>query len=320
MKRAAARILELLYDREGAFVAMGELAQSFSASPKSLSAALEEIAQAGQKLERSPAQGVRLVRPIRLDAGLIERGLGTSRVGRSVICFPEVDSTNDVVYEASRQRQADGLVVLAEFQRSGRGRQGHQWISPPGANVLMSVLLVDDSLGHEAVTISAGLAVAEGVEAACGVPCSLKWPNDVLVEGRKLSGVLVEIRKRAARRCLVIGIGINVNVSPPTGRVDQPAADLAAQTGAPVERTEVIRHVLRRFDYWVGQIGRGRLEALRQGWISRCGILNQRLAVLSAGHQYVGTVLDVNPLEGLVLRCDEGMTVHLPADASSILP
>jgi BirA family biotin operon repressor/biotin-[acetyl-CoA-carboxylase] ligase len=184
----------------------------------------------------------------------------------------------------------------------------------------MSVLLVDASLGHEAVTISAGLAVAEGVEAACGVPCSLKWPNDVLVEGRKCSGVLVEVRKRGPRRCLIVGIGINVNASPPPGRVDQPATDLAAQTGSSVERTEVIRHVLRRLDHWVGQIGRGRLEDLRQGWIRRCGILNQRLAVLSAGRQYVGTVLDVNPLEGLVLRCDQGMTVHLPADASSILP
>jgi BirA family biotin operon repressor/biotin-[acetyl-CoA-carboxylase] ligase len=320
MKSAANRVLELLYDRTDGFLAAGELSSAARLSSSLLQSVLEELRQRGFRMEGSPSQGVRLVRPVRLDSHLVERGLGTSRVGRSVICFEEVDSTNDVAFDASRQRQSDGLVVLTEHQRKGRGRRGRRWLSPPAANVLMSVLLMDDSLPHEAVTIAAGLAVAEGVEAACGVPCALHWPNDVFVEGAKVSGVLVEIRKRGHRRCVIVGIGINANASPPRSRVEQPATHLAAHAGGPVERIELVRHVLRRLDHWVRRISEGTLEELHRGWISRCGILNHRLAVLCAGRKYVGRVLDVSPSEGLILRCDQEGTVHLPAETSSLIP
>ena len=360
MNRAAATVLELLYDRGEGFVAMDELGKTCGLRPDGLAGVLAELEAAGQKLELSPAHGVRLVGPARLDSRLIERGLDVCRVGRSVICFAEVDSTNDVAFEAVRlgssgagAADCDGLVVLAEHQRRGRGRQGHAWQSPPGANILMSAVLVEESpramplrvlaeghedaptcspaedrvwawhpshLPHEAVTIAAGLAVAEAVESACGVSCHLHWPNDVFVEGRKLAGILVEVRKSGPRRCVMIGIGINVNASPPRSELGRPATDLASHVGAPVERIEVVRCVLRRLDHWIGEIGQERLAELRQGFVQRCGLLNHRLTVLSAGQEYVGRVLDVSPLDGLVLRCDQGLTVRLPAETSSLVP
>lgn len=332
MKSAAARVLELLYDRREAFVAMEEVAEAASLSARGLAGVLEELRERGQTIETSPAHGVRLVSPVRLDANLIERGLGTRVVGRSVICFPAVDSTNDVAFEASREGESGGLVVLTEHQRRGRGRLGRRWQSPPGANVLMSVLLVDAALPQEAVTVASGLAVAQGVEDACGLPCQLKWPNDVCIDGRKIAGVLVEVRTRSAaasleirrahgagRRCVIVGIGINANASPPPGEVERPATDLAAHTHAPVERIEVVRAVLRRLDHWVEEVGRGRMEELHTEWVRRCGMLNQRLTVLSAGRKYVGQVLDVDPLRGLVLRGDEGQTLRLPAETTTVL-
>jgi len=320
MRSPAARVLELLYDRREASVAREELAEAASLSARGLTGALEDLRERGQRIEISTAHGVRLVCPVRLDADLIERRLGTRRVGRSVICFPDVDSTNDVAFEAARQRSCDGLVVLAEHQRRGRGRLGRRWESPPGANVLMSVLLVDDNLPQEAVTIAGGLAVAQGVEDACGLPCQLKWPNDVCIDGRKVAGVLVEVRKRGPRRCVIVGIGINANASPPSSEVDRPATDLAAQTHAPLERIEVVRAVLRRLDRWIEEAGRGRLGKLHEAWVRRCGMLNQRVAVLSAGRRCVGRVLDVDPLHGLVLRGDEGHVFHIPAATATVLP
>lgn len=336
MRLAHVRVLEVLYDRRELLVPRDDLLRAAQLSPRGLEGALEHLRRAGQVLEESP-HGVRLGRPARLDAHLIERGLGTRRVGRNVICFAEVGSTNDVAFQASRQRNADGLAVLAEHQRKGRGRLGRSWISPPGANVLMSVLLTEPAgaspaakgpakpggaggeLPHEAVTIAAGLAVAEGVEAACGVACQLKWPNDVCAEGRKLAGVLVEVRRRGTLRCVIVGVGINANASPPRAAVDRPATDLAALTGSPVERIEVVRHVLRRLDHWVGEIASGRLEGLHDLWTGRCAMVNHRAAVLCGGRRYEGRVLDVSPREGLVLRCDQGQTVRLPAETSSLL-
>jgi len=313
-------ILGLLYDRGEAWVSLGELASRCGATVAAAESALAALERRGHAFERSPAQGVRLVRPVRLDACLIERGLNVRRVGRHVLCFDEVDSTNDVAADAARQADADGLAVLAESQRRGRGRLGRQWVSPGGANVLMSVLLIDQPqrLAHDALTIAAGLAAAEAIADACGVDCRLKWPNDVLVDEAKAAGVLVEMRRVAGRRCMVVGLGVNANAAPPAGSVDRRAVSLAERLGHAVERVELVRALLRRLDERAGQVAGGELETLRQDWLSRCGMLNRRLAVRCAGKRYVGRALDVDPLGGLVLCEDSDRRVHLPAEHSTI--
>jgi BirA family biotin operon repressor/biotin-[acetyl-CoA-carboxylase] ligase len=257
-----------------------------------------------------------------MDAHLIERDLKTQRVGRNAIVFDAVDSTNDVAADTARQDGADGLVVLAEHQRRGRGRLGRTWLSPPRQNVLMSVLLLDTrgAVHVEALTIAAGLAVAEGVDAACGsVTCELRWPNDVLVAGAKVAGVLVERRQGADGGVVIVGIGVNANAAPAADEVDRPATSLAEQTGGPVERIELVRAVLRRLDHWVAQLSTGRLGPLHEAWVARCGMINQRVTVRAAGGTHVGRVLDVSPLEGLVLAGDDGQRVHLPAAEATLV-
>jgi BirA family biotin operon repressor/biotin-[acetyl-CoA-carboxylase] ligase len=283
---------------------------------------------------------------VNLDAHLIERGLGTRRVGRHVICFDEVESTNDVAFDCARQKGADGLAVLAQWQRQGRGRHGRRWQSPRGANMLMSVLLAEPFVSqppsagkalpdaaegpdvhrdatsktssHELLTIAAGLAVAQGVEDAAGLDCRLKWPNDVLVEGGKLAGVLVEVRTVGEAKWAVIGIGVNANAHPPAGQVDLPATSVAEHTGGVANRLEIVQAVMRRLDQWLVGLP-GAMAELRSGWLARCDMINQRLTVSSAGRRHVGRVLDVSPLEGLTLLCDDGRRVLLPAASSSIV-
>jgi BirA family biotin operon repressor/biotin-[acetyl-CoA-carboxylase] ligase len=317
---AAKRVLEVLYDRAERFVPLDELASSAGAGPEEVAAAVAELRRLGQRIEQLPPHGVRLPRPVRLDARLIERRLGTRRVGRSVLCFDEVDSTNDVAMDSARSARSDGLVVLAECQRKGRGRMGRRWHSPAGANILMSVVLLDDagSLSHEALTVATGLAAAQGVEDSCSLACDLRWPNDVLLNGAKAAGVLVEVRTGEGRRCVVLGVGINANAAPPAEQVETPATCLADHLGHPVERVEVVRSVLRRLDGWVARIAEGRLGELREAWLSFCGMLHERVAAVSEGRRYVGTVLDVSPLEGLTLGLDDETRVHLPAVSTTI--
>ena len=330
MKRAQ-KILELLYSRRGQAVSFSELSAASGLNIAKLHSALDDLIHSGQRLEILPAHGVLLHWPIRLDAHLIEAGLQTQRVGRNVICFDEVGSTNDVAFDSARQARSDGLVVLAESQHKGRGRLGRKWISPPGCNILMSVLLVDEqnTLAHEALTIAAGLAVAEGIDGACRVDCRLKWPNDVLLDGSKLSGVLVEIKNvplsaqgkaptRKSRRCVVIGIGINVNTAPPRNELTSPAVSLAGHLEAAVERVEVIREILARLDHWIDCISRGELPALHDAWMARSDMIGQRISLRCEGIRYTGRVLDISPLEGLLLCRDEGPPVHLPAKGSSL--
>lgn len=321
--KTADRVLELLYDRREGFFSLDELAAATGKRRGRVEKALRELAERGHGLEFEPSHGVRLVLPVKLDAVLIEHNLPTRRVGRHAIAFDEVDSTNDTAMDSARHDDADGLVVTAEFQRAGRGRQGRVWLSPPGKNLMFSVLLMDgESLQHEAVTIAAGLAVAEGIEKATDARCELKWPNDVLLDGRKVAGILVEIRSPAfaqGRRCMVIGVGINVNASPPPGEVDSPVTSLFEYIGHDFERLDVLREVLCRLDAHVGEIAAGSFPGLHDAWISRCGMLNCRIEVASGGHVYAGRVLDVSPLEGLVLAVDSGRIVHLPAECSTVL-
>ncbi len=288
-----------------------------------LEGALTALEERGHRFERSSVRGLRLAHPMHLDSHLIGRDLGTHRVGRSVVCFDEVGSTNDVGLEAASGKKADGLVVLSEFQRNGRGRTGRKWISPAGQNILLSVLLVEGKgagIPHRGLTIAGGVAVAEAVEEVCSLRCGLKFPNDVLVGSAKLAGILIELRRVGTRHCAVIGIGVNVNACPPPEQVDFPATSLSEHLGHPVERTELVRAILRRLDGWVMEISKGHTDALHESWISRCGMINQRVVVLCDGTRFEGRVLDVSPREGLVLCRDDGSRVHLPPETSTIVP
>ena len=330
MQHAPNKLLDALYARR-AYTHMADLQTATGLSARGVAQALAALRQRGHEIDESPTRGVRLGRPVAMDAHLIEQGLGTRRIGRDVIVFPEVVSTNDVAFDSARQTDADGLVVLAESQRGGRGRLGRRWVSPPGKNVLMSVLLIDEPqrLSNEALTIATGLAVAEGVEAFAGLGCQLKWPNDVLLEGAKLCGVLVEVRAvprqsavargrtAATARCIVVGIGINANVAPPPEAITRPATSLAAHLGHEVERIELVRAVLRRLDHWAAAIAAGATD-LHDAWLARCAMTNQRLTVLHAGERFTGRVLDIHPFQGLVLQTDAGQQVLLPAATSTI--
>jgi BirA family biotin operon repressor/biotin-[acetyl-CoA-carboxylase] ligase len=334
------RILEILYDRGEAFSMPEELAATAGMTKgkpplpdrQKFERAVETLRQRGHRFETSPACGLRLSRPVRLDAHLIERDLHTRRIGRSAICFDEVDSTSDVAFSCARQAGSDGLVVLAESQRRGRGRLGRRWVSPAGRSVLMSVLLIDegDRLAEESLPIATGLAVAEGIEDAArssgALALRLKWPNDVLLEGAKVSGILVEVRRPASaaagkrtEKQVVLGIGINVNAAPPAEEVASAATCLADHVGHPLERIEVIRAVLRRLEERIARIARGDFEELHSSWLPRCGMLNERATIVCEGRRHTGRVLDVSPLEGLFLCEDSGARVHLPAAKSSVV-
>jgi len=317
----ANRLLGLLYDSRDRFVTVDELVRRLEIDRAALELRLEALGQRGHRWEHHPERGVRLVRPIRLEAYLIERDLAVRRLGRHVICFDEVDSTNDVAFKAARQARSDGLIVLAERQRRGRGRQGRTWLTPSGANIFLSGLLVvpDDELGHEPLTIAAGLATAQAVEDACALRCELKWPNDVQREGAKVAGVLVEVRKVVDRRAVVIGVGINVASAPAPDQTDEPATCLAKHVETPVERIEMVRALILRLDGWIDAIAKGQTSELHDAWTARCGMLNQRVSVLCGRDRHVGRVLDVSPLEGLVLLRDDGREVHLPAATSTVL-
>jgi BirA family biotin operon repressor/biotin-[acetyl-CoA-carboxylase] ligase len=209
---------------------------------------------------------------------------------------------------AAPEGAPEGAIVLADHQTEGRGRRGRAWTAPPGTALLFSLVLrppLPASRWPE-IPLVAGCAVAEALETAAGVAPSLKWPNDVLVGGRKLAGILAE-GAAGASPLVILGVGVNVSQGdrdwPPdlVGRVRS-----LAGLGAPVAPTALLTAILARLDAWYAVLLDQGFEPVRAAWRRR-GLFGARIA-LPAGE---GTAVDLAPRGELVVRRDDGETVLL---------
>lgn len=226
--------------------------------------------------------------------------------------FDRLDSTNRYVLDVARAGRGEGLVAVADEQTAGRGRLGRRWEAPPGASLLVSVLLRRPGVPPQRLVMAVGLALAEAVETVAGIVASLKWPNDLVVGDRKLAGILAESDGEA----VVVGAGCNVNWS---GAADAVPDDVAAgatacdlEAGHPVDREELLVEFLGRLVT--------RLDALDDvaaDYRERLDTIGRRVRVVQADGEWEGDAVDVDPDGALVVHRDDGgssteaVTVHV---------
>jgi BirA family biotin operon repressor/biotin-[acetyl-CoA-carboxylase] ligase len=222
--------------------------------------------------------------------------------------YASVASTQTLARSWAEAGAAEGAVVLADHQTVGRGRRGRAWTAPPGTALLFSVVLRPPLpvARWPEIPLAAGCAVAEALEGAAGVAASLKWPNDVLVAGRKLAGILAEA-VAGAPPLVVLGIGVNVSQRETDWPPDLAArAQSLAGLAAPVTRRELLTAVLARLNAWYAVLLDEGFEAVRIAWRQR-GLLGTRVR-LPAGE---GTAVDLAPRGELIVRRADGQTVLL---------
>jgi len=264
-------------------------------------------------LERSPG-GVELVASgLGIWRDVLEQTAAEQerRLGRQVRVYQSTASTNDACWAAAGQHRMEGLVVLADEQTAGRGRRGNAWMARAGQSVLMSVLLGPMDLPAETLTLLAGLATAEGIEETTGRECEIKWPNDILIGGKKIAGILVERRDGAA----VIGVGINAaqHVEDFPEHLRHRAGSLWMACGRRVDRLEVIQRVLVRLEERIFS-----QTPWLDDWKRRCGMLGTDIELRTGGVLLCGRVVDVDPAHGLALRDAHGVTHWCSAMTSTI--
>ena len=214
-------VLALLREQEGAFVSGEEISHRLGLSRAAIWKAVDALRREGYTVEARTGRGYRLLdAPDVLTEPEIRRFLGeTARVGRTLVCLAEVDSTNLRARQLAAEGAADGTVVVADRQTAGRGRLGRSFQSPGGQGIYLTALLRPDLPPERLspVTAMAGVAVCRAVERLCGVSPGLKWPNDPVLDGKKLCGILTELSlegETARVQELVLGIGINVSQRP----------------------------------------------------------------------------------------------------------
>ena len=256
-----------------------------------------------------------------LTARDIKGGLSTAVIGARVRCFRSVASTMDAARRLAERGAPEGMVVLAEEQTRGRGRFNREWVSPPGRNLTLSVILRPPLQRMQFLTMAASVALADAIRESAGLDATIKWPNDVRVNGRKVAGVLVEARSGGADGYAILGVGLNVNHDPtPTLAPPAEATSLATAAGRPFERLGVLQAFLRSLDARYAPEADG--GALFRRWRGLLDTLGHRVRVAGGGDGQTvaeGAAIDVTSDGDLVLRRDDGSTVLVNAGEVTVI-
>lgn len=271
MTGGAERVLDALRRAGGAACSGASLSEDLGVSRAQVWKHVETLRARGYGISGAAGGGYRLLSlPDRLYPEEIRAGLETRWLGCQIHHFEEIDSTNRVAQDLAREGAPHGTAVLAESQTAGRGRLGRSFFSPPHSNLYVSFVLrppIDLSAAATHIP-AAALAVAEAVAGSLGTrePVEIKWPNDVLVHGRKTSGILMELAAEATRvGFLVLGIGVNLNVDPNDFPEEfrRRATSLAHELGRPVDRIAFTRSLFGTLERMIDRHADGGFEALR---------------------------------------------------------
>jgi len=253
----------------------------------------------------------------------IRHARALARIGRSVHYGDSVTSTNSLASQLARDGAADGTVVIAETQTKGRGRLGRSWVSPPHRNLYLSVVLRPPLAASAAplLTLVAGLAVAETVREWTS-RAALKWPNDVLIDGRKVAGILTELEAAEGQVSFVIlGIGVNLNVAAedfPLELRDR-AIGLCMAAGDVIDRTAFTTHLLSRLEERYDQFLREGFAAIRPLWEGLSCLSGRRVEIDSGGTRHTGVVIGLGADGSLRLRDTAGQEVSIVAGDVTVI-
>jgi BirA family biotin operon repressor/biotin-[acetyl-CoA-carboxylase] ligase len=239
----------------------------------------------------------------------IRRLLRTSVVGRHLYLFGDVESTNTVLCHLARSGATEGTVVLAESQQRGRGRLGQEWFSPSGVNLYASALFREPLMPRKAGLFSfiAGLALADAIK-DLGLHPAIKWPNDVLLDTKKVAGSLIECAIRDETvEFLVLGVGVNLNVSAEClhqalGEAAATATSLSEVIGHEVDRNAFAASYLNRLDSWALCYRKTGAAPILEAWRDRDILTGRRVAVRGGDASYEGRVLGVNDEGQLIVQ------------------
>lgn len=283
-------VLTLLRSRPGEYLSGERMSQELGVSRAAVWKAVTVLRQAGYEIDSAPNRGYRLVSaPDILEPEELTQALKGGRLGREVVCLPEVDSTNTEVKRRAMAGAEDGLAVLADRQTGGRGRLGRSFQSPAGQGLYLSILLRPPLPPQRVVNLTAWTAVAicDGVEAACGVRPGIKWPNDIVLGGRKLCGILTEMElegETGALQWVAVGIGTNISQRPEDFAEEvRPVAISLAMAGCSVRRGELAVCQLQALDRMYRDFLDGRVEPWLEKYRRDCVTVGHPVALLRGG-------------------------------------
>jgi BirA family transcriptional regulator, biotin operon repressor / biotin---[acetyl-CoA-carboxylase] ligase len=302
-----------LFREQGGFVSGEVISRELRVSRTAVWKQINRLRKAGYVIEAVPSRGYYLISaPDVLSVEEIEAHLKPELIGRRFICQARTPSTNADAFRLAEQGTAEGTVVLADSQSGGKGRMGRIWSSPPGVNLYCSIILRPPVPPFEApqLTFLSAVAVARAIELVVGLKPEIKWPNDVLIGGKKVAGLLNEMSAETdGINFVILGIGVNLNMTaeqfPPDLR--HPATSLLLETGRPVARARFAAVMLGELDRLYASFRSQGFGPVRDEWQQRCHAHGRELTVSDGSNEIVRGMFDgIDRFGALLVRRQDG--------------
>jgi BirA family biotin operon repressor/biotin-[acetyl-CoA-carboxylase] ligase len=313
MMNTKEKVLFALKENKEKWISGEELAQRLSLSRTAVWKHIKILKKEGYEIESSSRLGYLLrSSPNLMFPSEIRYGLKTKDFGKKIHYFSEIYSTNNKAKELAFAGASEGTLVIAEKQTGGRGRLGSGWFSPPGG-IWFSLILRPQISPSDIlkITLLASVAVAEAIQEATSLKPKIKWPNDILLDGKKLIGILTEMETEADTvHFIVLGIGINANIEMAEFPSDlrKTAISLIAALGKDVDRCEVLRYLFQRLEYYYTQLKSGNFSSILKLWKQGSESLGSRVRVETMGKTIEGKAVDINDQGALIVELDSGET------------
>lgn len=302
-------VLVFLRRSKDQFVSGEDISQSLKVSRAAVWKEIQSLRALGYEIEALSNTGYRLTgRPDKLFSDEISEGLGTSIIGKKIFSYESLDSTNDAVFKLGEEGLPEGAVVFAEEQKKGRGRLGRTWESPKGRSVLFSYLLRPNFTPSQIsrITLVTALSIARALKTLTGVDVGIKWPNDILFEGKKLCGILTEMSAETDRiKFVVVGAGINLNSRPeelPPG-----ATSIFAVSGKKVDRIQLCQVLLREIEKDYLRLKKVDFSEIAREWEENSVTTGKRVVAKLLDRKIEGQAVGIDQDGALWIRKDNGI-------------
>lgn len=297
------KILDILKDANG-YISGEKISEQLGISRAAVWKHIKKFKQDGYEIESVTNKGYRLVSsPDIITEHSIKQGLNTEFIGRNIFIYDKTDTTNERA--KSNSDAPDGSLFIAEVQTNGKGSRGRGWTSPKGTGIWHSILLKPDISPMEVsqITLVAGLAVCKAV----GLNSMIKWPNDVVIGGKKICGILTEMSAEINMvNYVVCGIGINVNMEAFCEELADKATSMYIESGRKYTRNEIISTLMNEFEYFYKKFLNEGLQSLLDEYKKHCITLGRNVNVIFKKENVTGRAIDVDENGALIVETENG--------------
>lgn len=307
------------------YVSGQDLCSRFGVSRTAVWKVINSLKEEGYEIVSTPRKGYRLahVPDIVSESELVSR-MKTKQFGRQVVFLRETDSTNTQAKRLADDGASEGTLVVADMQTAGKGRRGRSWQQRPGSMISMTLILKPTFAPDKAsmLTLIAAHSVADAIETATGLPVGIKWPNDIVIHGKKTVGILTEMSlsvEQDSIHYVVVGIGINVNIREFPEEISGMATSLYLECGRRISRAGLIAEVMKRFerDYEVF-LQTEDLSGILQEYNAHLAGMDRQVRVLDPGGEFTGVSRGINQSGELLVEKKNGRVVHVYAGEVSV--